>query len=56
MAPPLTGPFFIGKQLENDLKDPERKREVAEGRVLVVIRIAKLKKSKEKNERGAYEH
>jgi hypothetical protein len=55
LAPPLTGPFFIGKQLKNDLKDPGKKREVADGQVLVGIRIVKLKKRKENTERGAYE-
>ena len=55
LAPPLTGPFFIGKYLENDLKDPDRRTKVSNGRVSFVIRIAKLKKSKENNQRGAYE-
>jgi len=26
LAPPLTGPFFIGEQLEDDLKDLEKRR------------------------------
>jgi hypothetical protein len=55
IGPPLTGPFFIERQLENDLKDPEEKREVADGQVLVGFRIVKLKKRKGNNERGAYE-
>jgi hypothetical protein len=56
LAPPLTGPFFIGKYLENDLRDPDRRRKVSDGSVFVVIPTAKLKKNKENNQRGAYEH
>ena len=52
VPPPLTGPFFIEKRLENNLQDSGEKREVADGQVLVGIRIVKLKKREENNERG----